>query len=266
MFGAIEFYQGAISPGIKPIIGCEIYVAPESRLKKEPGKVKDASYHLVLLVKNLEGYGNLIRLISLAHLEGFYYKPRVDQEHLAKYNAGLIILSGCLKGEIPSLLRAEKHDEARAVAGWYKEVFDQGRFYLELQDNGLEEQRSVNQGLAALSRELGIPLVATNDCHYLRREDAAAQDVLLCIQTGKTLKDPKRMKFCTDQFYLRPAEEMERLFSPYPEALRNTLEISERGNWELGLEGYSLPRFKPPSGESLDHYLEQSAREGLAGS
>jgi DNA polymerase-3 subunit alpha len=266
MFGAIEFYQGAISHGIKPIIGCEIYVAPESRLKKEPGKVKDASYHLVLLVKNLEGYGNLIRLISLAHLEGFYYKPRVDKELLAKYNAGLIILSSCLKGEIPSLLLAEKHDEARAVAGWCKEVFDQGRFYLELQDNGLEEQRSVNQGLAALSRELGIPLVATNDCHYLRREDAVAQDVLLCIQTGKTLKDPKRMKFSTDQFYLRPAAEMERLFSPYPEALRNTLEIAEQCNLELRFEEYHLPRFKPPSGESLDHYLEQSAQEGLAGS
>jgi DNA polymerase-3 subunit alpha len=266
MFGAIEFYQGAISNGIKPIIGCEIYVAPESRRKKEPGKVKDASYHLVLLVKNLEGYGNLIRLISLAHLEGFYYKPRVDKELLEKYNTGLIILSGCLKGEIPSLLRAEKRDEAKAVAGWYQEVFDQGRFYLELQDNGLEEQKSVNQGLAALSRELGIPLVATNDCHYLRREDAAAQDVLLCIQTGKTLKDPKRMKFSTDQFYLRPAAEMERLFSSYPEALRNTLQIAEQCNLELRFEEYHLPRFKPPSGESLDHYLEQSAREGLAGS
>ncbi|MCJ7547094.1 MAG: DNA polymerase III subunit alpha [Deltaproteobacteria bacterium] len=266
MFGAIEFYQGAISHGIKPIIGCEIYVAPESRFKKEPGRVKDASYHLVLLVKNLEGYGNLIRLISLAHLDGFYYKPRVDKELLEKYNAGLICLSSCLKGEIPSLLRAEKHDEARAVAGWYKEVFDQGRFYVELQDNGLNEQKTVNQGLAALGRELGIPLVATNDCHYLRREDAAAQDVLLCIQTGKTLNDPKRMKFSTDQFYLRPAAEMERLFGQYPEALRNTLEISEQCNLELRFEEYHLPRFKPPSGESLDHYLEQSAREGLAGS
>ena len=266
MFGAIEFYQGAISHGIKPIIGCEIYVAPESRWKKEPGKIKDASYHLVLLVKNQEGYGNLIRLVSLAHLEGFYYKPRVDKELLEKYNAGLIILSGCLKGEIPSLLLAEKRDEARVVAGWYKEVFDQGRFYLELQDNGLNEQKTVNQGLVALGRELGIPLVATNDCHYLRREDAVAQDVLLCIQTGKTLNDPKRMKFSTDQFYLRPAAEMERLFSPYPEALRNTLEISEQCNLELRFEEYHLPRFKPPSGESLDHYLEQSAREGLAGS
>jgi DNA polymerase-3 subunit alpha len=263
MFGAIEFYQGAISHGIKPIIGCEIYVAPESRLKKEPGKVKDASYHLVLLVKNLEGYGNLIRLISLAHLEGFYYKPRIDKELLATYNAGLICLSSCLKGEIPSLVLAEKHDEARAVAGWYREVFDQDRFYLELQDNGLAEQRSVNQGLALLSRELEIPLVASNDCHYLRREDAAAQDVLLCIQTGKTLKDPKRMKFSTDQFYLRPAEEMERLFNSYPEALRNTLVIAEQCNLELRFEEYHLPRFKPPSGDSLDHCLEQSARDGL---
>ncbi|OGP85570.1 MAG: DNA polymerase III subunit alpha [Deltaproteobacteria bacterium RBG_16_54_11] len=263
MFGAIEFYQGAISHGIKPIIGCEIYVAPESRLKKEPGKFKDASYHLVILVKNQEGYGNLIRLISLAHLEGFYYKPRVDKELLEKYNKGLIVLSSCLKGEIPVLLRNEKKAEAKAVAGWYKEIFDQGRFYLEVQDNGLEEQKIVNQGLVELSREMGIPLVATNDCHYLRREDAVAQDVLLCIQTGKTLKDPKRMKFSTDQFYLRPVEEMERLFGPYPEALRNTLEIAEQCNLELRFEEYHLPRFKPPIGESLDHYLEKSAQEGL---
>ncbi|OGP53859.1 MAG: DNA polymerase III subunit alpha [Deltaproteobacteria bacterium RBG_13_52_11] len=263
MFGAIEFYQGAINHGIKPLIGCEIYVAPESRLKKEPGKFKDASYHLVILVKNQEGYGNLIRLISLAHLEGFYYKPRVDKELLEKYNTGLIVLSSCLKGEIPALLLNEKKDEAKAVAGWYKEIFDQGRFYLEVQDNGLEEQKTVNQGLVELSRELGLPLVATNDCHYLRREDAAAQDVLLCIQTGKTLKDPKRMKFSTDQFYLRPAEEMERLFGQYPEALQNTLKIAEQCNLELRFEEYHLPRFKPPIGESLDHYLEKSAQEGL---
>jgi DNA polymerase-3 subunit alpha len=263
MFGAIEFYQGAINYGIKPIIGCEIYVAPESRLKKEPGKVKEASYHLVLLVKNQEGYVNLIRLASLAHLEGFYYKPRVDKELLEKYHKGLIALSSCLKGEIPALLLEGKRDEAKAVAGWYKEIFDEGRFYLELQDTGLDEQKIVNQGLVELSRELGIPLVATNDCHYLRREDAVAHDVLLCIQTGKTLKDPKRMKFSTDQFYLRPAEEMERLFGHYPEALDNTLEIAERCNLELRFEEYHLPRFKPPTGESLDHYLEKTAQEGL---
>jgi DNA polymerase-3 subunit alpha len=263
MFGAIEFYQGAINYGIKPIIGCEIYVAPESRFKKEPGKFKDAAYHLVLLVKNQEGYGNLIRLASLAHLEGFYYKPRVDKELLEAYNTGLIALSSCLKGEIPALLLDRKRDEAKAVAGWYKEIFDEGRFYLEVQDTGLEEQKIVNQGLVELSQELGIPLVATNDCHYLRREDAVAHDVLLCIQTGKTLKDPKRMKFSTDQFYLRTAEEMERLFNHYPEALGNTLEIAEQCNLELRFEEYHLPRFKPPTGESLDHYLEKTAQEGL---
>jgi len=263
MFGAIEFYQGAIAYGIKPIIGCEVYVAPESRLKKEPGKFKDLSYHLVLLVKNQEGYANLIRLVSLAHLEGFYYKPRVDKELLEKHNKGLIALSGCLKGEIPVLLLGGKQDEAKAVAGWYQEIFDEGRFYLEMQDIGLEEQKVVNQGLVELNQALGIPLVATNDCHYLRREDAVAHDVLLCIQTGKTLKDPKRMKFSTDQFYLRPVEEMEKLFAHYPEALQNTLEIAERCNLELRFEEYHLPRYKPPTGESLDHYLDKTAQEGL---
>lgn len=265
MFGTIEFYQGAIKHGIKPLIGCEIYVAPESRFKKEPGRFKDTHYHLVLLVKNQEGYANLIRLVSLAYLEGFYYKPRVDKELLEAYHKGLIALSGCLKGEIPALLIEGKKAEARAAAGWYKEIFDEGRFYLELQDTGLEQQKVVNQGLVECGQELGIPLVATNDCHYLRREDATAHDVLLCIQTGKTLKDPKRMKFSTDQFYLRPAEEMERLFGRYPEALGNTLEIAERCNLELRFEEYHLPRFKPPTGtgESLDHYLERTAQEGL---
>jgi DNA polymerase-3 subunit alpha len=263
MFGAIEFYQGAVSHGIKPIIGCEVYLAPESRLKKESGASKDAFYHLVLLVKNREGYGNLIRLASLAHLEGFYYKPRVDKELLEKYHKGLIALSSCLKGEIPVLLMQGKKDEAKAVAGWYKEVFDERRFYLELQDNGLQEQKVVNQGLLELSQELGVPLVATNDCHYLRREDATAHDVLLCIQTGKTLKDSQRMRFSTDQFYVRSVEEMEKLFGHYPEALRNTMEIAERCNLELRFEDYHLPRFKPPTGESLDLYLDKMAQGGL---
>ena len=263
MFGAIEFYQGAIAYGIKPIIGCEMYVAPESRLDKEPGKFKDLSYHLVLLVKNQEGYANLIRLVSLAHLEGFYYKPRIDKELLEKYNKGLIALSGCIKGEIPGLLLEGKEEEATAVAGWYKEVFDEGRFYLEVQDIGLDEQKAANEGLVRISQALDLPLVATNDCHYLRREDAVAHDVLLCIQTGKTLKDPKRMKFSTDQFYLRPVEEMEQLFGHHPEALQNTLEIAERCNLELRFEEYHLPRFKPHTGESLDHYLDKTTQEGL---
>ncbi|UCC66793.1 MAG: DNA polymerase III subunit alpha [Deltaproteobacteria bacterium] len=263
MFGAIEFYQGAIHHGIKPIIGCEIYVAPESRFKKESSNLKDASHHLVLLVKNTEGYVNLIRLVSLAHLEGFYYKPRVDRELLERFNKGLIALSSCLKGEIPYLLNTGKRKEAEEAAGWYKEMFNEGRFYLEVQDTGLDEQKTANQGLWELGQELGIPLVATNDCHYLRREDAVVHDVLLCIQTGKTLKDPRRMKFPTDQFYLRTAEEMEEVFGHYPEAVKNTLEIAERCNLELRFEEYHLPRFKPPAGESLDLYLEKTAQEGL---
>ncbi len=263
MFGAIEFYQGAIHHGIKPIIGCEVYVAPESRFKKEHGNLKDAPYHLVLLVENQEGYVNLIRLVSLAHLEGFYYKPRVDKELLEGFNKGLIALSSCLKGEIPYLLSAGDKEGAKRAAGWYKEVFSDRRFYLEVQDTGLEEQKVVNQGLRELGQELGLPLVATNDCHYLRREDAVAHDVLLCIQTGKTLKDPKRMKFSTDQFYLRTAEEMEGLFGHYPEAIKNTLEIAERCNLELRFEEHHLPRFKPPTGELLDPYLEKTVQEGL---
>ena len=247
MFGAIEFYTEAIKGGIKPIIGCEIYVAPESRFKKEPGKHADAGYHLVLLAKDLEGYGNLIRLVSLAHLEGFYYKPRVDKELLQEYNAGLIALSGCLKEEIPSLLLTGKQDKAATVARWYEEVFDERRFYLELQDTGLEEQKVVTQGLVGLGQKLGVPLVATNDCHYLRREDAVMHDALLCIQTRKTIQDTNRMKFSTDQFYVRPPEEMEALFNRYPEAIQNTMEIAERCNLELRFEESHLPRFTPPS-------------------
>lgn len=263
MFGAIEFYQEAIRHGIKPIVGCEVYVAPESRHLKEPGKVKDTSYHLLLLVKDQEGYANLIRLVSLAHLEGFYYKPRVDKELLERYHGGLICLTSCLKGEIPTLLLADQWEQARRVACWYKEVFGEGRVYLELQDNGLEEQRRVNEALVRLGHELDMPIVASNDCHYLKQEDAIAHDVLLCIQTGKTLKDPKRMKMSTDQFYLRTAQEMEELFRSYPEALDNTIRIAEQCNLELRFEGYHMPRFQPPSGRTLEEYLAQLAREGL---
>ncbi|RLA78303.1 MAG: DNA polymerase III subunit alpha, partial [Deltaproteobacteria bacterium] len=213
MFGAIEFYQGAISHGIKPIIGCEVYVAPGSRFERDAKGLKDAAYHLTLLIQDMEGYRNLNRLVSLAHLEGFYYKPRIDKELLEKYNGGLIALSGCLKGEVPHLLLQGQYEEAKRVASWFKEVFSGGRFYLEVQDNGLEEQHRINGTIFRLGKELGIKPVATNDCHYLRPEDAQVHDVLLCIQTGKTLKDPKRMKFSSEQFHLRSPQEMEVLFS-----------------------------------------------------
>lgn len=265
MFGAIEFYQGAISHGIKPIIGCEVYVAPGSRFERDAKGLKDAAYHLTLLIQDMEGYRNLNRLVSLAHLEGFYYKPRIDKELLEKYNGGLIALSGCLKGEIPHLLLQGQYEEAKRVASWFKEVFSGGRFYLEVQDNGLEEQHRINGTIFRLGKELGIKPVATNDCHYLRPEDAQVHDVLLCIQTGKTLKDPKRMKFSSEQFHLRSPQEMEVLFSSYPEALANTLEIAERCNLDLHFDTYHLPHFSPPEGESLDQYLSRLAHEGLEG-
>lgn len=257
MFGAIEFYTASKQRGIKPIIGCEVYVAPKSRFERsgEP-------YHLVLLAMDEEGYRNLCRLVSAGYLEGFYQRPRIDYELLSELNRGLLCLSSCLMGEIPSRILKGDWEGARERASFLKEVFG-SRFYLELQDNGLEEQRRANEGLLKLGRELGIKVVATNDCHYLYREDAFLHDVLLCIQTGKTLDDPKRLRFKTDQFYLRTAEEMEALFDHCPEALENTLEIAERCNLELPLGHYHLPQFDPPEGRTLEDYLRELAFEGL---
>jgi len=258
MFGAIEFYHEAKKHGIKPILGCEVYVAPKSRFEKDGDP-----FHLILLATDAQGYRNLSHLVSLGYLEGFYHKPRIDWELLERYNRGLIALTSCLKGEIPSLLLQGRYEEAKQRAGALKELFDEGRFYLELQDNGLEEQKRVNEGLVRLSRELGVKVVATNDCHYLRRSDALLHDVLLCIQTGKNLQDPKRLRFSSDQFHLRPPEEMEALFSHVPEAVKNTLEVAERCELELQLGQYHLPHFEPPGGASLEDYLRELATHGL---
>ncbi|RLA78626.1 MAG: DNA polymerase III subunit alpha, partial [Deltaproteobacteria bacterium] len=258
MFGAIEFYHEAKKHGIKPILGCEVYVAPKNRFEKDGDP-----FHLILLATDAQGYRNLSHLVSLGYLEGFYHKPRIDWELLERYNRGLIALTSCLKGEIPSLLLQGRYEEAKQRAGALKELFDEGRFYLELQDNGLEEQKRVNEGLVRLSRELGVKVVATNDCHYLRRSDALLHDVLLCIQTGKNLQDPKRLRFSSDQFHLRPPEEMEALFSHVPEAVKNTLEVAERCELELQLGQYHLPHFEPPGGASLEDYLRELATHGL---
>ncbi|GAG54745.1 unnamed protein product, partial [marine sediment metagenome] len=188
LFGAVEFYQIASKRGIKPILGCEIYLAPGSRFKKKKVKGETVSYHLTLLAKDKKGYHNLMELVTIGFLEGFYYHPRLDKEILSRKKEGLVVLSGCLKGEIPSLLQKGRFDEARQVCLFYQDLYKDD-FYLEVQDTGLEEQKEVNQALVQLSRELSIPLVATNDVHYLYRKDARTQDVLLCIQTGKTLKD-----------------------------------------------------------------------------
>ncbi len=264
MFGAIEFYQMAIKHGIKPILGCELYVAPQSRFEKKTlAEGGEGAFHLTLLVKNKTGYFNLIRLISLAHLEGFYYKPRVDKELLQKYQEGLICLSGCLKGEVAVLAARGEMKKALQAAEEYRTIFDDRRFFIELMKNGVENQSLVNERLLEISRELFLPVVATNDCHYLHREDAKAHEVLLCIQTGKTLNDKERMKFSSDEFYFRSPQEMMELFRDTPEAIAHTLEIAEACNLELKFDEKHIPRVAVPSGESLDRHLERLAREGL---
>ena len=263
MFGAIEFYQQAERSGIKPIIGCEVYVAPGSRLDKTSRGISEASFHLILLAKNLVGYRNLMKLVTAGYFEGFYYRPRVDKELLQKHNEGLIALSACLKGEIPFFLASGDKGKALQAAEELKAIFPDRRFYLEIQENKIAEQKKVNAGLMEIARELSLPLVATNDCHYLRREDAKAHEVLLCIQTGKTMRDVDRMQFSTEEFFFRSAEEMQELFSYCPESLQNTVEIAERCNLELKLNELQFPKFQVPPGETLDSFLEKSAHRGL---
>jgi DNA polymerase-3 subunit alpha len=260
MFGAIEFYQKAIQRGIKPILGCEIYVAPGSRHQKKKGGEKP--HHLTLLAKNRTGYHHLVHLISLAHLEGFYYKPRVDKDLLYDYREGLFALSGCMKGETAQSILDGNIDGALEAARQYQRIFGD-RFFLEIQNNNVEGQERINEGTIEISEKLAIPVVATNDCHYLRREDARAHEVLLCIQTGKTLNDSDRMRMSSDEFYLKSPQEMESLFARYPQALENTLRIADQCNLELRFGEYKFPRFSPPEGKSLNAYLDELSRKGL---
>jgi len=261
LFGAVQFHDTAVKYGIKPIIGCEVYVARDGR-KSRSGR-SDQSNHLVLLATNNEAYRNLSKLVSLAYLEGFYYRPRVDKELLQQYSTGLIALSACLKGVVAQGLSNEKYDEARTEAGQLQEIFGPGNFFLEIQDHGIQEQKKVNEGLVKLSRELGIPLVATNDCHYLDQEDAKAHDVLLCIQTGKTVEDTNRMAYKTDQFFFKTGAEMLRVFPDYPDALRRTQEIADRCAFKIETAGSIFPNFDVPTGFTLDSYFEQVVREGF---
>ncbi|MFH0925089.1 MAG: DNA polymerase III subunit alpha [bacterium] len=264
MFGAVEFYKKATAAGIKPIIGCEVYVAPQSRLKKDSSNnTKDTSYHLVLLVKNEIGYRNLVKLVSSAYTEGFYYKPRIDKELLAKHAEGLIALSACLKGEIPVLLNAGLEEKAIQVAQEYKGIMEEGCFYLEVQKNGIKEQDRANEGLIKIGKELSLPLVATNDCHYLAKEDAKAHDILLCIQTSKTIEDTKRLSFSTDEFYFKSPEVMKGLFADIPEVIENTVSIAQRCNFEFEFGKLHLPHYTVPDNFNLDTYLDHLAKEGL---
>ena len=264
MFGAIKFYKLARQYGIKPIIGCEVYVAPENRQQKASSQgIADASYHLILLATNGEGYKNLIKLVSIGYLEGFYYRPRIDKEVLAQHSRGLIALSSCLKGEIPVLLAQGQEGKAREAAATFKDIMGGEGFYLEVQDQGLEGQGKINQAVIGLSKQLTLPLVATNDCHYLDRADTQAHDILLCIQTGKSLRDKDRLRFSSDQFYFRSPEEMEALFAEVPVALHNTIDIAERCQLELKFDEIHLPHYQPPQGYTLDSYLEELAQKGL---
>ena len=263
MFGAIEFYEKAVSRGIKPIIGCEVYVAPESRFDKTSHGIKEAAYHLVLLAKNLTGYKNLIKLVSIGYVEGFYYKPRVDKEALARHSKGLVALSACLGGEVPHFILSEQWDEAVRAAKEYAEIFGKDNFYLEIQDNQMEEQRRLNKAMVKLSEETGLPLVATSDVHYLEKTDAKAHEALLCIQTQTTLDNPNRMKFQTDQLYFKSPEEMKLIFKDTPEAVRNTVRIAGRCNLELDFSELHLPRFVTPDGSDNDSFFMKLVEEGI---
>ncbi len=263
MYGAIEFYKTCISEGIKPIIGCEVYVSPRRRYDRE-SQFDRENRHLVLLCENETGYKNLLKLNSYAWTEGFYSKPRVDHELLEKYHNGLIALSACLAGEIPKALLNGNYDEAVSLARWYKKTFGENNFYLELQDHGISEQKRIIHGLVRISQELNIPLAATNDCHYIVKEDSRIQNILLCIQTNHTINDANPMAFPTMEFYLKSEDEMKTLFAEYPQAVENTAEIARRCNLEIHFGETKLPRFELSHGER-DHlkYFRERCYEGL---
>jgi DNA polymerase-3 subunit alpha len=262
MHGVLNFYETALKQGIKPILGCEVYVAPGSRFDRTAKGPKEAGYHLVLLAENNEGYKNLLKLVSLAQFEGFYYKPRVDKELLRLHNAGLIALSACLHGEVTHHVVQGDMETAEKMAEEYASIFPH-RFYLELQENGIPEQTIANKGLMELAERKGLPLVATCDCHYLNPEHASAHDVLLCIQTGKTVNDANRMRFSTDQLYFAAPGELERRFHYCPEALRNTVEIANRCNVELDLKNHHFPRYPISEHETYEELFERQAVAGL---
>lgn len=262
MYGVVEFYKEAVSNGIKPILGCEVYTAKRTRHDKQ-GVMDSEQGHLVLLAKDNQGYKNLMKIVSIGFTEGFYYKPRIDFEVLEQYSEGLIALSACLSGDVPKALLNNDFERAVKVAQRYNDIFGKGNFYLELQSNGIEEQKLVNSQLVKLSKETGIPLVATNDAHYLRKEDARAHEILLCIQTGKNMNDEDRMRFSTEDFYIKSPEEMNEVFGNIPEAVLNTVKISEMCNVELEFGKLHLPKFEIPNNGDAFLYLKDLCYEGL---
>jgi DNA polymerase-3 subunit alpha len=263
IFGAVGFVKAAEKRGIKPILGCEVYIAPRSRHEKNPGDRETPHYHLVLLVQDETGYRNLCRLLTKAYLEGFYYRPRIDKEILAEHHEGLIGLSSCLKGEVSYLLGREQEKKAEEAARAYSDILGKNNFYIELQDHGLKPQQELNPRLVQLARKLDLPLVATNDVHYRRKEDSESHEVLLCIQTNKKLSDQDRIRFGTQEFYFKSGEEMARLFHEIPEALDNTTHIAARCDFRFPSDVHFLPQFTPPAGQTVKDYFERVVRDGF---
>ena len=263
MYGVIDFYRAAKKEGIKPILGCEVYVAPGSRFDREKVEGEDRYFHLVLLAENNQGYANLMKIVSRGFTEGYYYRPRVDRQVLEDYHEGLIVLSACLAGEVQKLLSRGAYEEAREAALWHEKTFGHGNYFLELQDHGLPEQRNVNQQLLRLSQDTGIPLVVTNDVHYTYDTDVDSHDILLCIQTGKKLTDENRMRYEGGQFYVKSEEEMRKLFPYALEALENTQKIADRCEVEIEFGVTKLPKFDVPDGYTSWEYLQKLCYEGL---
>ena len=264
MYGVIDFYKAAKEAGIKPILGCEVYVAPGSRFEKTPGESEDRYYHLVLLAENNTGYQNLMKIVSRGFTEGFYYKPRVDYEVLTEYHEGIIALSACLAGEVQRYLARGMYEMGMEAAKRYENIFGKGNFFLELQDHGIFTQQYVNQQLVRMSEELNIELVATNDIHYTYAEDADAHDILLCIQTGKLVTDENRMRYEGGQYYCKSPEEMAELFSYAPQAIENTYKIAQRCNVEIEFGVTKVPKYEVPEGYDSWSYLNHLCYEGLA--
>src|SRR5216117_1964097 len=264
LFGAIDFYLAAQKAGVKPIVGCELYVAPGSRRERgsQDGGYEGAN-HLTVLVRNRAGYRNLVKLVSKAYLEGFYYKPRVDRELLAQHADGIVVLSGCLNSEVSRLLGQGETQKAKEIAGWYQEVVGRDYYFMEVQSHGLEQQARVTADTRAIAKAIGARIVGTNDSHYLEGGHAKAHEALLCIQTGTNLNDPSRFRFATQEFYVKSAEEMARVFAELPEACRNTLAVAERCNLTLDFGAFHLPRYLVPDGHTLDSYLRELATAGL---
>src|SRR5215467_3483947 len=260
LFGAIGFYDAAVEAGVKPIIGCEMYVAKTNRFDRDPSAGRPN--HLILLSENETGYKNLVKLVSKGYLEGFYYKPRIDKDLLAEHSEGLIALSACLNGEVSSNLLAGRFEEAEAAAGWFQDIFGKDRFFLEIHDHGLDKQRKIIPDMLKISERTGIPAVATNDSHYMERDDCRAHDILLCIQTGKTVNDPNRMKFYTDQFYVKTRKEMDEVFGEIPHVLDQTVEIASRCSLKLEKVTDPFPEFAVPPGFTIDSYFSKVVQDG----